>query len=273
MDTLRIVKVGQPDEVREFARGRLELYRFGAMEIGRAVYEPGWRWTEHVRPSSGTELCEVGHVGLVLAGSAAVRMADGREFTIGAGDFFAIPGGQGGHDSWVIGDDEYISLHLLGADTYAATTRDPVAELDLENASQLMRLIGLRFDDLTPTHVRGHFEAGSAHHQPWGLVHGGVFATAIETAATTGAYIAVREEGLSPVGITNITHFLRSHQYGRLEVDARAVHQGRTGQLWNVEITQELDGRPISTGTVRLQNLDRRVDSAERRPREDKNSL
>jgi quercetin dioxygenase-like cupin family protein len=107
-----------------FELGRLELYRVGALEIGRAVYEPGWRWTEHVRPVAGTELCEVSHVGLVVSGSVAVRMADGREFVIEPGDFFAIPGG---HDSWVIGDEPYVSLHLMGAETYAAPTSNRTA--------------------------------------------------------------------------------------------------------------------------------------------------
>lgn len=124
MDTLSIVRTGQPEAVREFELGRLEIYRIGDTEIGRALYEPGWRWTEHVRPTAGTDLCEVTHIGLVLAGRAGVRMADGHEFEIAEGDFFAIPAG---HDSWVIGDQRYISLHLLGADVYAVPAREPVS--------------------------------------------------------------------------------------------------------------------------------------------------
>jgi mannose-6-phosphate isomerase-like protein (cupin superfamily) len=118
MDELSIIPTGQPHEVREFDHGRLELYRIGSAEVGRAVYEPGWRWTEHVRPIAGTDLCEVSHIGVVLSGRAAVKMADGREFVIAAGDFFSIPPG---HDSWVIGDEEYVSLHLAGADSYATS--------------------------------------------------------------------------------------------------------------------------------------------------------
>ena len=112
-----IVPTGQPHEVREFERGRLELYRVGDLELGLAVYDPGWRWSQHVRPVAGTELCEISHVGLVLSGSAGVRMRDGQELVIAAGDFFSI---SGGHDSWVIGDENYVSLHLIGADAYAA---------------------------------------------------------------------------------------------------------------------------------------------------------
>jgi quercetin dioxygenase-like cupin family protein len=117
MRTPQIVSIGEPDEVREFLRGRLEVYRVGGLELGRAIYEPGWRWTEHVRPIAGTELCEVSHVGLVLAGSAAVLMRDGREFMLTPGTFFAIPPG---HDSWVVGNEDYLSIHIAGAGAYGA---------------------------------------------------------------------------------------------------------------------------------------------------------
>ena len=132
VDRIQILRTGEPDEVREFALGRLELYRVGAIQIGRAIYEPGWRWSEHVRPVAGTHLCEIGHVGLVVSGSAAVRMANGEEIIMTPGDFFAIPGG---HDSWVIGDERYVSLHLLGADAYAAPTTPADGAPDLEAAS------------------------------------------------------------------------------------------------------------------------------------------
>jgi hypothetical protein len=121
MNALQILRTGEPDEVRTFELGRLELYRVGSMVIGRAIYEPGWRWTQHVRPLVDTELCEVAHVGLVVSGSAGVLMADGTDVVLRAGDFFAIPSG---HDSWVIGDEQYVSLHLLGADAYAAPALD-----------------------------------------------------------------------------------------------------------------------------------------------------
>lgn len=116
MNAPQIIPTGEPDEVREFVRGRLEIYRVGGLELGRAIYEPGWRWTEHVRPIAGTELCEVSHVGLVIAGCAAVMMRDGRELMLVPGTFFAVPPG---HDSWVLGDEEYVSLHIAGAAAYA----------------------------------------------------------------------------------------------------------------------------------------------------------
>jgi ethanolamine utilization protein EutQ (cupin superfamily) len=116
IDQLLLRRFDQPDEVREFEKGRLELVHVGGMTIGRASYEPGWRWTEHVRPAVETELCEVEHLGLVVEGRAAVRMTDGTEVVMAPGDIFAVPPG---HDSWVVGDEPYVSLHFLGAAAYA----------------------------------------------------------------------------------------------------------------------------------------------------------
>jgi quercetin dioxygenase-like cupin family protein len=98
--------------VSTFSHGRFELFSIGGQQIGRAVYEPGWRWSEHIGPTAGAPLCEVEHVGFVLSGRVAVKMADGTELVLGPGDFFSIPSG---HDSWVVGEEDYISLHLLGA--------------------------------------------------------------------------------------------------------------------------------------------------------------
>ena len=107
----------RPDEVREFPKGRFEIVRIGGMTIGRARYEPGWKWTEHNRPTVGTPSCRVEHVGLVLAGRCAVKMDDGREYILSPGDVFQV---GAGHDSWVVGDEPYVSLHFLGAGDYAA---------------------------------------------------------------------------------------------------------------------------------------------------------
>ncbi|HEU4421558.1 MAG TPA: cupin domain-containing protein [Pilimelia sp.] len=114
---LQIRRFDQPDESRSFEKGTFQLVVAGGMTLGRASYEPGWKWSEHIGPTVGTPLCEVEHVGIVLSGRAAVRMADGTELVIEAGDVFAIPPG---HDSWVVGEEPYVSLHLLGATNYAA---------------------------------------------------------------------------------------------------------------------------------------------------------
>jgi hypothetical protein len=107
----------EPDERREFPLGRLDLVQLGGMSVGRAEYEPGWRWSEHVGAAQGKASCEVAHVGVVLSGRNRIEMDDGRVFEIGRGDLFEI---GPGHDSVVIGDEPYVSLHLLGTDQYAA---------------------------------------------------------------------------------------------------------------------------------------------------------
>lgn len=105
-----------PDEVRDFPKGRFEVVAIGGVTVGRATYEPGWKWSEHVRPTAGTATCEIGHVGLVLTGRAKVVMNDGVELVLEPGDLFSI---SPGHDSWVVGDEAYVSLHFLGAEQYA----------------------------------------------------------------------------------------------------------------------------------------------------------
>ncbi|MEO5971892.1 MAG: cupin domain-containing protein [Sphingomicrobium sp.] len=106
-----------PDEVREFALGRFELVHLGGMTIGRVTYQPGWKWSEHVGAALGRRSCMVEHVGMVVSGSAAAGMDDGRVIEMRAGDLFYI---APGHDSWVIGDAPYVSLHFMGAEDYAA---------------------------------------------------------------------------------------------------------------------------------------------------------
>ena len=107
-----------PDEVRLFEKGRLEIVRMGGMTLGRASYEPGWKWSAHVGPTVGASRCTVEHVGLVVSGTATVALDDGRVFELVEGSLFYVPAVP--HDSWVVGDRPYVSLHLLGADGYAA---------------------------------------------------------------------------------------------------------------------------------------------------------
>ena len=114
---LSLVNFDAPTEVRTFELGRFEVYAVGPMTLGRATYEPGWRWTEHVGAGTGETSCPVEHVGLVLGGQAAVKMADGSEKVMREGDFFFVPPG---HDSWVVGDEPYVSLHIMGSEEYAA---------------------------------------------------------------------------------------------------------------------------------------------------------
>jgi quercetin dioxygenase-like cupin family protein len=112
----------QPDEIRVFEKGKFELVHIGGMTIGRATYEPGWKWSEHVGRALGKASCDVAHVGIVVAGRATAAMDDGRVFEMKPGDVFFI---EPGHDSWVVGDEPYVSLHLMGAASYAANKKGP----------------------------------------------------------------------------------------------------------------------------------------------------
>ena len=116
MDDAILKRFETPDEIRTFLRGKFELVHIGGMTIGRATYEPGWRWSEHVGCETGAAMCQVEHVGMVVSGTAAVSMSDGKFFEMKAGDLFYV---APGHDSWVVGDEPYVSIHLMGASGYA----------------------------------------------------------------------------------------------------------------------------------------------------------
>ena len=105
-----------PDEVREFDKGRFEIVRLGGMTIGRATYQPGWKWSADVGAAMGATSCHVEHVGMVVSGCVTAAMDDGRVIEMRAGDLFYVPPG---HDSWVVGDEPYVSLHFLGTEDYA----------------------------------------------------------------------------------------------------------------------------------------------------------
>lgn len=116
-DEVILKRFEAPDEVRRMPMGRFELVRIGGVMIGRATYQPGWKWSQHVGPSVGADRCTVEHVGMVLTGTAAVAFDDGRVVELRAGELFYIPPTP--HDSWVVGDAPYVSLHFVGAEHYA----------------------------------------------------------------------------------------------------------------------------------------------------------
>lgn len=130
------------------------------------------------------------------------------------------------------------------------TTGEPVPE----GTSLFMRAAGLHFDEIGPSAVTGWIDLDADHHQPWGLVHGGVYTTAIESAASVGASTAAAAHGLVAVGVNNNTNFVRSMVGGRVGVHAVAIQQGRTAQLWEVRVT-DTDDRLVAIGQVRLQNV------------------
>jgi 1,4-dihydroxy-2-naphthoyl-CoA hydrolase len=124
----------------------------------------------------------------------------------------------------------------------------------LEQAGAFVAAAGLVLDEISATRVLGHIDLGPEHHTPWGIVHGGVYTTAVESAASIGATTAVRDQGMVAVGLTNTTHFLRSVTAGRVQVEATALNQGRTQQLWRVDVTSG-EGKLLAHGEVRLQNV------------------
>jgi quercetin dioxygenase-like cupin family protein len=119
VDAIEIVlkRFDEPDEIRVMTKGRFEIVRVGGLTIGRATYEPGWRWSDHVGPDVGASRCNVEHVGMVISGTATAAFDDGRVIELRSGDLFYIPPEP--HDSWVVGNEPYVSLHFFGADHYA----------------------------------------------------------------------------------------------------------------------------------------------------------
>lgn len=104
--------VHSPDEVREFPLGRGEVVNIGGGQVALLTLQPGWRWTEHLGPTVGTELCQAPHFQYVISGRIGGRMADGTEFESGPGDVNVIPPG---HDGWVIGDEPVVIIDWGGA--------------------------------------------------------------------------------------------------------------------------------------------------------------
>jgi mannose-6-phosphate isomerase-like protein (cupin superfamily) len=117
IDQVILKRFDSPDEVRSFDKGRFELVHIAAMTLGRATYEPGWKWSVHVGKQLDQKMCAVEHIGIVISGRATAAMASGEIIEMNPGDIFYIPPG---HDSWVVGDEPYVSLHLLGVQDYAA---------------------------------------------------------------------------------------------------------------------------------------------------------
>jgi hypothetical protein len=118
MNDLRILlkRFENPDEAHTFPKGTFQVVNIGGMTIGRATYEPGWKWSEHVGAALGQTHCEIEHVGMVVSGCATAAFDDGKVVEMRAGDLFHI---TGKHDSWVVGAEPYVSIHLMGAGSYA----------------------------------------------------------------------------------------------------------------------------------------------------------
>jgi uncharacterized protein (TIGR00369 family) len=127
--------------------------------------------------------------------------------------------------------------------------------VDLASASAFVAASKFEVTEATGSRVTGHVELGPDQHTPWGVVHGGVYCTIVESAASVGASTAVAELGQFSVGVNNNTDFIRAMTEGRVDVVAEPIQQGRTQQLWQVLLTRADDGKLVARGQVRLQNV------------------
>jgi hypothetical protein len=105
-----------PDETREFPRGHAEILDVGGGQVGRLMFEPGWRWSNDVKPIAGTPSCDAPHFQYHVSGRLAILMDDGSEFIAGPGDVTVLPSG---HDAWVVGDEPVVTIDWFGAGNYA----------------------------------------------------------------------------------------------------------------------------------------------------------
>lgn len=113
---LQVKSHGSPDEVRSPAKTRVEIVRLEGFTLGRFNFEPGWRWSECIKPVVKTDLCQLSHVGYVVSGRLTIRLKDGSEKTIVGGESYAIPAG---HDAWVEGKEPFVGIEVMSADVYA----------------------------------------------------------------------------------------------------------------------------------------------------------
>ncbi|MGF0224232.1 PaaI family thioesterase [Dietzia natronolimnaea] len=137
------------------------------------------------------------------------------------------------------------------------TTSDGFPDASSDDASRFVRASGLVIDEVTATSLRGHALLGEDHLTAWGTVHGGVYASIVESAGGAGAGAAVADRGQIAVGVHNGTDFLRASTGGRVDVSAEALFQGRGQQLWDVVIRQTESGTVLARGQLRLQNVPR----------------
>jgi quercetin dioxygenase-like cupin family protein len=112
--------LSRPHETREFPKGKVELITVAGVTFGRATFQPGWRWSAHVKPIAGTSSCQAAHLGVQLSGTMHLKMDDGTERDIGPGEVVSIPSG---HDGWVVGNEPVVFIDIAGMENYARQTR------------------------------------------------------------------------------------------------------------------------------------------------------
>src|SRR5918996_1415133 len=143
---LRRKRFDKPDEVRTVEKGRVELVELGELAVGRATFEPGWRWSEHVKPLAETESCQIHHIGYVVSGHLRVEMTDGASVDLVAGDTFEVPPG---HDAWVVGDEPWVSVDYAGRRLFMRSlkatsdrTLTTIVFTDLSGSTEALQRLG-----------------------------------------------------------------------------------------------------------------------------------
>jgi class 3 adenylate cyclase len=143
---LRRKRFDHPDEVRTVEKAHIDLVELGELAIGRAVFEPGWRWSEHVKPIVGTQSCQVHHIGYVVSGHLHIEMTDGASLDVMGGDAFEIPPG---HDAWVVGDEPWVSVDWAGRRLFAKSPQEisdrifaTVVFTDLSGSTETLNRLG-----------------------------------------------------------------------------------------------------------------------------------
>jgi class 3 adenylate cyclase len=157
-------RLNEPSDVRRFPHGRIDIVEMGDHVVGRMIHEPGWRWSNDVKPIAGTESCQYHHVGYAVAGRMRIQMPDGTELEIGPEEVFEIPPG---HDAWVVGDDAWVAIDFEAMRTYGKSV-DTTAESTLasivitdivDSTRRAVELGATRWRDLIGEHNR---KAGNA---------------------------------------------------------------------------------------------------------------
>jgi 1,4-dihydroxy-2-naphthoyl-CoA hydrolase len=141
---------------------------------------------------------------------------------------------------------------LRDGDTLQA---DDLAMFSFEDDTFGTATLGLVWDTFSLDRVTAHLDCNDRHHQPYGIVHGGVWCAVVESLASFGAALHAAATGSVVVGVSNATDFLRAHREGRVDAVAEPIHTGRSQQLWQVVLTRTSDGKPVARGQVRLQQL------------------
>lgn len=162
-----------------------------------------------------------------------------------------------------------VLARLEAGETVAAGDLDGLFALDHDGFGT--STLGLVWDRISRDAAHAHLEIDGRHHQPYGIVHGGVYCAVIESMASVGGALRAMATGDVVVGVSNATDFLRAHRTGRLDAVAQPVHVGRTQQLWQVVLSRATDGKDVARGQVRLQQLtsDRALAGQAARPSDD----